>query len=233
MGVVLAVLLHVGFLAFGGVIFGKKEEGAAKPRSVELVSDEPTAAEKEKKPEEKTDETKEEMETETEAAPDAEEIIRNMDVSAATEAPALEAASLSAIEAALSGQGAGGGDFGDALSFASGGKIGGTGRAGALEEKMESAFSMAEIDQKPRPVFQAAPQFPAEMRGKKTEGVVSLLCLVDDQGRVTKPKVEKSSHPAFEKPAFDAVKKWKFEPAVKGGKRVGCPVRLTIRFLPN
>ena len=102
-----------------------------------------------------------------------------------------------------------------------------------MDEKLESAFSLAEIDQKPRPVFQAAPVYPSEMRGKKVEGVVSVLFIVDAAGKVTNPRVEKSSHTAFDKPAMEAVKKWKFEPAIKGGQRVACKMRVPIRFQPS
>ena len=37
---------------------------------------------------------------------------------------------------------------------------------------------------------------------------------------------------AFERPALDAVRQWKFEPGLKGGQRVGCKMRVPIRFKP-
>jgi protein TonB len=237
-GVGCAFALHGGFFVFGGLVCSslvKKEKGMV--QQVELLSDADAAAEKkpDKKdePPEKREEKKEELESQEEKAPDAAEIIRTIELSAAAAAPALEAASLSAIENALNGQGGGGGDFAEALSFNSGGRIGGTGKAGALDEKMESAFSLDEIDQKPRAVFQAAPVFPSEMRGKKIEGVVTLIFMVDAAGKVLIPKVEKSNSSAFDKPALDAIRRWKFEAAVKGGQRVSCRMRETIRFQPN
>lgn len=228
-GIACALALHAVIILFGGVLFigHKKDPGTL--QQVELLSDEDVAAEKEK-PEETVTEKTEEMEAESEQVPDASEIIRNIELSAATSAPELEAASLSAIEAALSGQAVGGGDFAEALSFSSGGRIGGIGKAGALDGSLESAFSLGEIDQKPRAIFQAAPVFPNEMRGKKLEGVVTVLFIVDTTGKVAQPRVEKSSHPAFEKPALAAVKQWKFEPAIKGGQRVPCKMRVPIRF---
>jgi TonB family protein len=174
----------------------------------------------------------EELQTEAEEVPDAAEILRSLELSSLQPEPELEAASLGAIADALNGI-AGGGEFDDALSFASGGRIGGTGKAVALDEGLEGAFSMTEIDQKPRAVFQAAPLFPAEMRGKKVEGVVTLIFIVDAAGKVSNPKVEKSTHKAFEKPALSAIRQWKFEPAVRGGQRVPCPMRIDIRFQPN
>jgi protein TonB len=71
------------------------------------------------------------------------------------------------------------------------------------------------------------------MRGKKVEGVVSILCIVNAEGRVQDPRIENSNHHAFDKPALDAIKQWKFEAAVKGGKRVPCRIRVPLRFQPS
>ncbi|MCU0224718.1 MAG: energy transducer TonB [Acidobacteria bacterium] len=57
-----------------------------------------------------------------------------------------------------------------------------------------------------------------------------MLFIVDKDGRVVNPKVEKSDHPAFERPALDAVRQWKFEPAVRGGEKVASKMRIPIRF---
>lgn len=230
-GIACAFALHAVIILFSGVLFIAHRENPGTLQQVELLSHEDVETKKEK-PEELETVTKEtnEMETESEQVPDASEIIRNIEMSAATNAPELEAASLSAIEAALSGQSSVGGDFAEALSFSSGGRIGGLGKVGAMEGIFESAFSLGEIDQKPRAVFQASPVFPIEMRGKKLEGVVIVLFVVDTNGKVTQPRIEKSSHPVFEKPALAAVKQWKFEPAIKGGQRVPCKMRVPIRF---
>lgn len=233
LGILCALVLHGGFILFGGLIPGLKREAHAKTQQVELLSaDDEAERKKDEPPPEKKEEKKQEVETQEEKPPDAAEIIRSIEMSAANSAPALEAASLSAIENALNGQG-GGGDFAEALSFSSGGQIGGHGKATVLDEKMEKAFSLDEIDQKPRVIFQASPIYPSEMRGKKVEGVVTLIFLVDANGKVASPKVEKSSATAFDRPALDAIRRWKFEAAVKGGQRVGCRMRETIRFQAN
>jgi protein TonB len=75
--------------------------------------------------------------------------------------------------------------------------------------------------------------FPQEMRSKSVEGVVTLIFIVDETGRVVNPRVEKASHPAFEAPALEALRQWKFEPAVKSGKRVSCRMRVPMRFQPR
>ncbi len=232
MGFLWAVLVHAGILLFGGWFFLDDEQDHGTTQEVELLSEDDAAQEEEEKEDQPEPSDEEQMEAETEEPPDAAEIIRNLELSAVAAAPALDDASLGAIEAALSGQ-LGGGAFSDAVSFASGGRIGGTGDPNAFGEKLDDIFSLTEIDQKPRAIFQAAPIFPSTMRGKKVEGVVTLIFVVDPSGKVTNPRVEKSSHPAFDKPALDAIKQWKFEPAVKGGERVNCKMRQSIRFQPS
>jgi TonB family protein len=236
LGIVIAIVLHLGVLLFGGIFFKKEPEKTTEIREVDLVGTEvPTADKPEALEPEKAPDALEERDANEEQLPDAAEVIRSLDeASAAASAPALEAASLSSIEAALSGGApAGEGDFANAVSFASGGRIGGTGRAATLEEKFESAFSLSEIDQRPRAVFQSAPVYPPELRGKKVDGSVTLIFIVDASGRVVNPKVEKSSNPIFEKPALEAVRQWKFEPALKGGTRVDSRSRVSIRFAPT
>ena len=231
LAVVGAIVVHGMVLLFGGIIFLGEETHASK-RDVELVSED---VQKDKE-ETVKEEEKQEVKQETEAPPDPNQSIKSVDVpsQSSDDAPALDAASLSAIEAALNGGGVAGGDFGaGAASLATGGRIGGTGKGGGEEQASEEAFSMSEIDQRPRPIQQVAGTFPQEMRSKSVEGVVTLIFIVDETGRVVNPRVEKSSHPAFEAPALEALRQWKFEPAVKSGKRVSCRMRVPMRFQPR
>jgi periplasmic protein TonB len=231
LGVVFAIFAHVVILLFGRAIIPGGGDDEGRLQQVELLAADDPGKEKDEQepvPEEKKDE----IESETEQPPDASEIIESLEMTPAEMAPALDTASLSAIEAALSGVG-GSGDFTQSLDFASGGIIGGKGKGGGLDQALDQAFDLAEIDQKPRVVFQSAPLYPGGMRGKKVEGVVTIVFVVDSSGKVERPRVESSSNPAFDKPALDAVKKWKFEPAVKGGQRVNCKMRAPIRFQPS
>ena len=74
---------------------------------------------------------------------------------------------------------------------------------------------------------------PTELRGKKVEGVVTVIFIVDAAGKVTNARIEKSTHPAFEKPALEAIKQWKYEAGVKGGQRIACRVRQPMRYQPK
>lgn len=229
-----AILLHLAVILFGGWFFMSDKEHAAAAQQVELVApDAPAAKEKDKPKDVPPPEDAADLKADADQPPDSAEMLRQLDTPELAPAPALDAASLSAMEAALGGGAPGASDFGQSVNFASGGRIGGTGRPGSLEGSTEGALGMAEIDQRPRPVFQATPQYPAELRGRKVEGSVTVAFLVDAEGRVTNQRVEKSSNPAFDKPALDAVRKWTFEPAVRGGKRVSCKMRQSIKFQPN
>jgi protein TonB len=136
----------------------------------------------------------------------------------AVDAPPLD---LSQLELALNpGDGAfGGGDFTINLN-------GVTGNSGDVD----AIFSLSDLDQKPRVVYQPAPIYPAELARKKLEGTVYILFLVDKSGKTRDLKVQKSSHPAFNKPALKAVKQWKFEPGKRKGKPVQFRMRVPITF---
>ncbi len=231
-GIICAVMIHVGFLAFGGLLFLHDEEDVSSLQEVELLAEETAAEEDEEKKEEPKTEESEELETETESVPDAAEILRDLELSSMSEPPALDAASLASIEQSLNGNG-GPGDWGETIDFASGGRLGGRGKAGQLDESLERAFSLTEIDQGPQALFQASPLYPPEARRQKLEGVVNVIFIVDTAGKVVDPRVDTSTHPVFEKPALEALKQWKFEPAVKAGQRVPCKMRIPIRFQPR
>jgi TonB family protein len=220
-----ALVLLGAILLFGGIFLPEKDKAMPRTAEVELIGQ----TEKEKpKPEEKKPEKQEDMDKDADRAPAPTEEIKDITLAPPDDGPALDAASLSAIEAALNGEGGGG--FGDSMSFASGGQIGHSGKGGGIDESIENAFNPAEIDQKPRAVFQTSPAYPPEMRGKKIEGQVVLIFVVEADGKVGSPRVESTSHQSFSAPALNAIKKWKFEPGLRAGQRVPCKMRVPIRF---
>ncbi len=83
----------------------------------------------------------------------------------------------------------------------------------------------------PVPVRTVPPEYPAELRRDGVSGLVMVKCTIDEQGNVVDPQVEKSSNGAFEKPAVDALKKWKFKPAKQDGAPVAIKVSIPIKFV--
>lgn len=130
------------------------------------------------------------------------------------EAPPLD---LSQLELALNPGGIGEGwlegDFAVRLN---------TGEAGSRD--VDELFSLSDLDQKPRVVYQPAPPITNDIR-RKAPGTVYIIFVVDRKGRVENPSIQKSTDPVFDKAALNAVKQWKFEP----GRRNGEPVRFRMR----
>src|SRR5688572_4350887 len=94
-----------------------------------------------------------------------------------------------------------------------------------------AAAALAETKEAPVPVRTVAPDYPEEMRRSGASGLVMVNCLIDERGNVTDPKIEKSSAAAFEKPALEALKKWKFKPAKQDGTAVSMRVVIPIKFV--
>lgn len=93
-----------------------------------------------------------------------------------------------------------------------------------------AAFSVADLDKAPVLVASVSPEYPRDLRKAKVEGSVVLVFLLDESGRVDDARVETSSRPEFERPAIDAVKKWKFKPGEREGAAVKTHMRLPIKF---
>lgn len=93
------------------------------------------------------------------------------------------------------------------------------------------AFSTEDLDQRPTPVSQAAPKFPKTLKKRKVaKGQVVVTFVVDESGSVVSPKVQKSTNSGFNEAALSAVKKWRFKPGMKDGKKVKSKVLIPINF---
>jgi TonB family protein len=83
----------------------------------------------------------------------------------------------------------------------------------------------------PKLIEKIDPKYPAELREEKLDGVVVLLTLVDESGRVAKIEVKESAHDSFTEAAREAVRRWRFEPGRVDGKVAPVELTLTIRFV--
>ncbi|MCF7954818.1 MAG: TonB family protein [Phycisphaerae bacterium] len=122
---------------------------------------------------------------------------------------------LQAMEIALNtgiGEGVGSGDFVVNLN-----------KVVSESQNTDALFSIADLDQKPRVIYQTGVTLSKEAK-KRMPGRVKVIFIVDKNGRVENPVVKSASDPIFEKFAIATVKKWKFEP----GKRNGKPVRFRM-----
>ena len=86
------------------------------------------------------------------------------------------------------------------------------------------------VDENPAPIKTAKPEYPLDLKRDGVSGLAAVSCVIDETGNVISCKVTKSSNPGFEKPALDAIAKWKFKPAKKDGKEVKVKVTIPFRF---
>jgi len=96
--------------------------------------------------------------------------------------------------------------------------------AAAAADGADELFALADLDQKPRALFQQQPQLGVALK-KKMPATVMVVFTVDANGRVEDPRVQSASDPAFESPVLAAIRQWRFEP----GRRGGQPVRFRMR----
>jgi TonB family protein len=84
----------------------------------------------------------------------------------------------------------------------------------------------------PRAIFTPDPDYPPTVRqGKHTvQGTVVLGLTVDENGTVHDVHVITSLDKRLDQNAMDAVKQWKFQPAMKDGKPVAVLTTVQVEF---
>ncbi|CAH0529106.1 energy transducer TonB [Vibrio hippocampi] len=91
-----------------------------------------------------------------------------------------------------------------------------------------------QTNQQAMPLYRVEPNYPARALKRKVEGYVLMRFTIDATGRATDIQVVEGN-PArmFDREAIRALKKWKYQPKVEGGKAVSQPnqtVKLEFRF---
>ncbi len=103
----------------------------------------------------------------------------------------------------------------------------------ALEEtadKLRRTFEITEEIEPPVPLDQPRPEYSAEAREHKHEGVVVLRVEVGPDGRVSHVKVQNPLGMGLDEKAMDAVRQWVYKPALKNGRPVAVQFDLSINF---
>ena len=75
------------------------------------------------------------------------------------------------------------------------------------------------------------PQYPESALDDRVSGAVTVEYVVDTKGRVKNVRVTQSSpRGVFDRAATDAIREWRYRPAIYNGQPVEVPVRALIRF---
>jgi periplasmic protein TonB len=82
----------------------------------------------------------------------------------------------------------------------------------------------------PRPVYSPDPEYSEEARKAKYQGVCVLWMIVGPDGKPREVKVSRSLGLGLDEKAIEAVKTWKFEPAMKDGRPVAVEISVQVDF---
>ncbi len=89
----------------------------------------------------------------------------------------------------------------------------------------------AEQNRSPKPISTPIPNLTAKLHN--TDEQVDLYVEINASGYVTHAKVEESTNPELNDACLDAIRNWKFKPAIENGKAVAAKIRQPFRFSKN
>jgi TonB family protein len=133
------------------------------------------------------------------------------------------------VKLASNGPGGGGG-----MGTGYGGGIGsGTGNgygAGSGGNTGGGLYRVGGAVSAPVPLNKVEAEFSDEARRAKYQGVVMVSFIVDTQGRPQNPRVVRALGMGLDEKAIEAVKKYRFRPAMKDGKPVPVEISVEVTF---
>ena len=99
----------------------------------------------------------------------------------------------------------------------------------ALLTSLTSISAIAEMTSA-KPIYQPKPIYAFELSQARMEGTVDVSYTVDAKGKVTKLQIISSTNRAFEEPTREALRRWKFIPAMKDGVAVSSEAKLQVVY---
>jgi TonB family protein len=82
----------------------------------------------------------------------------------------------------------------------------------------------------PRLIHDVVPEFSDEARRKKIQGIVTLTLVVGTDGQATDIQVVSKLGHGLDEKAVEAVKQWRFQPAIKDGNPVAQKITADVSF---
>lgn len=92
------------------------------------------------------------------------------------------------------------------------------------------AFRVGDGFSAPKEIHAPDPEYSDEARKAKLQGTCVLFVLIGSDGRPHGIKVQRALGLGLDEKAIEAVKTWRFEPAMKDGKAVSALIRLEVHF---
>jgi protein TonB len=99
------------------------------------------------------------------------------------------------------------------------------------ERTPEAARPKAPADRDVTPIARVEPEYPAAAARTQEEGTVLVRVEVDANGMPTNVDIaRRSSSRDLDRAAVEAVRQWRFNPAIKDGKKVAAVVEVPVEF---
>ncbi len=88
-----------------------------------------------------------------------------------------------------------------------------------------------QVDSEPRVLSEVKIPYPEEARRAGIEGTVTLSITIDPDGKVVAAKVVSGPGYGLDEAARDAIRRFRFKPAIKGGEAVSTEMKYSYTFL--
>lgn len=89
---------------------------------------------------------------------------------------------------------------------------------------------LKDLEKRPEPVVQTAPEYPFTAKNQGMEGVVIVRFIVTATGTVDSASIVSSPHGLFSEAALNAVKRWTFRAGMKNGRKVATRMEIPLTF---
>ena len=108
-----------------------------------------------------------------------------------------------------------------------------SGYVAAQKKKMEELLVAKRRDYPAIVAQSEQAAYPAAFKGEKLTGAARVRCRVTTLGEVVAPEIVSATHPAFGEAALAAIRKWKFDPALKDLRFVESTLEIPFEFAPK
>ena len=82
----------------------------------------------------------------------------------------------------------------------------------------------------PRTIYDPEPEYSEEARKAKYQGTVILQVVIDAEGRPRDIRTARTLGLGLDEKAIEAVRTWRFQPAMKDGRAVAVLVNIQVSF---
>jgi TonB family protein len=104
--------------------------------------------------------------------------------------------------------------------------------SGSWEQNVDHVFQRSEVDQVAVPIYRKKPEVSAALLKQVKNPRVRVLMTVNIDGSVEDVRLIKGEHPEFDRLVVEAIREWRFRPAMRKGRKVRQLAELPLYMKP-